>query len=56
MMADEIIKIIEYITGNPIVQGAFVVYVIIGAVVVSIAISIIIFAFCQILNIKKRWK
>ena len=55
-MADEIIKLIEYITGNPIVQSAFIVYVILGAVVAIMAIAIIIFTFRQILNHKKRWK
>ena len=55
-MADEIIKVIEYITGNPIVQSAFIVYVIFGAVVAVTAIAIIIFTFFFILNHKKRWR
>lgn len=48
-MADEIIKLFEYITGNPVVQGVALAYVIVsvlgalatGAVVIGTAIIII---------------
>lgn len=55
-MADEIIKIIEYITGNPVVQGAFVAYIIFGIIVTSIVLAIFVFTFRTILSNRKRWK
>lgn len=56
MMADEIIKLIEYTTENPIIQGAFVAYVVIGAMIATMAIAIILFVFRQILKNKREWR
>ena len=55
-MADEVIKIIEYITGNSIVQGAFIAYIIFGIVVVSTVLAVFVFSFKTILSNRKRWK
>lgn len=55
-MANEIIKLIEYITGSPVVQGAFIAYIVFFAIVALIAIGIIVFTFCTIFNIRKRMK
>ena len=53
-MANEIIKIIEYITGNPFVQGAFIAYIIIGAIVLALAITIFIITFRAFFKMRKR--
>lgn len=55
-MADEIIKLIEYITGNPIVQGAFIAYIILAAIVVSIVIAVFVITLRSITNKRERWK
>lgn len=55
-MADEVIKIIEYITGNPIVQGAAIGYVVFVAIVALIALAIIVYVFHNIVNMGKRWR
>lgn len=55
-MADEIIKLIEYITGSPIVQGAFIAYLIFGAIVVSLVVAVFVIAFRAIIKDRKRWK
>ena len=55
-MADEIIKLIEYITEHTVFQGTFIACVVIGTIITTAAIAIIQFAFCQILKSRKRWK
>ena len=55
-MADEIIKLIEYITGNPVVQGAFIGYVIFSVIVVLVTIAIFTFVLRTIFKNRKRWK
>jgi hypothetical protein len=55
-MADEIIKLIEYIAGNPVVQGAVIAYIIFGAMVVLIAVAVFVFVFRSIIRRRKRWK
>ena len=55
-MAEEIIKLIEYITGNPVFQGAIIAYIIFGAIVVSIVIAVFVITLRSILNARKRWK
>lgn len=55
-MTDEIIKLIEYITKNPIFQGAFIAYIILAAIVVSIVVAVFVITFRSILNNRKRWK
>lgn len=49
-MVNEIIKLIEYITGNPIVQGAFIAYMIFGAVVVAMVVAIFVIALLRIIG------
>lgn len=55
-MANEVIKLIEYITGNPVVKGAFIFFIVLFVIVALIAIGIIVSAFCEIFNNRKRWK
>lgn len=55
-MADEIIKLIEYITKNPIFQGAFIAYIILAAIVVSIVVAVFVITFRSITNRRERWK
>lgn len=55
-MADEIIKLIEYITGSPIVKGAFIAYLIFGAIVVSLVVAVFVIAFRSITKNGKGWK
>ena len=55
-MADEIIKIMEYITENTIFQGAFIACVVIGTIISTTAIAIILFVFRQILKNKRGWR
>lgn len=53
-MADEIIKLIEYITGSPVIQGAVIAYIIFGAIMASIAITFFVITLRTILNNRKR--
>ena len=53
-MADEVIKIIEYIIGNPVVQGVTAAYVVISIVVALIALAIIVYIFRCITNMRNR--
>ena len=55
-MADEIIKLIEYIMGNPVVQGVLIASVIFVTTVVSMIIAVYVFTFRTIINNRKRWK
>lgn len=55
-MADEIIKLIEYITGSAAVKGAFIAYIIFGAIVATMVIAVSVITFRTILNKQKRWK
>ena len=55
-MADEIIKLIENITGNSIVKGAFIVYIVSAAIVVLMVVAVFAFAFRSISISRKRWK
>lgn len=52
-MVDEIIKLIEYIIGSPIVQGVFIAYIIFGAIVVAMVITIFIITLRAIFNKRK---
>ena len=54
-MANEIIKLLEYITGNPVVQGVALVYVIVYALSALLAGVIIIGTFIAIIKqLRKR--
>lgn len=55
-MADEIIKLIEYLTGSPIVRGAFIAYLIFGAVVVLGVIAVFVITLRAILTNRRKWK
>lgn len=55
-MANEIIKLLEYITGNPLVQGVALVYVIIYALVALLAGVIIIGTFITVIKRFRRRK
>lgn len=39
-MTNEIIKLIEYITGSPVVRGAFIAYIVFGGIIVATAFII----------------
>ncbi len=56
MMADEIIKIMEYITEHTVFQGTFIACVVIGTIITTAAIAVILFVFRQILKNKRGWK
>lgn len=49
-MVNEIIKLIEYITGNPIFQGAFIVYAVFGAIVTALVIAVFVIVFREIIK------
>lgn len=49
-MGDEIIKLIEYIVGHPIVQGALIAYVVYGVIVVALAVTVFVMTFRAILR------
>ena len=49
-MTGEIIKLIEYITGNPVFQGAFIAYMIFGAIVVAMVVAIFVIALSRIIG------
>ena len=53
-MADEIIKLIEYITGNPLVQGAAIAYMIFGAIVLAMVIAVFTITLRAIFKNKRR--
>lgn len=55
-MANEIIKLFEYITGNPIVQGVALVYVIVYALVALLAGVMILGAFITVIKQFERRK
>lgn len=55
-MAEEIIKLIEYIIGSPIVQGAFIAYLIFGAITLAMVIAVFVITFRAISNNRKRWR
>ena len=55
-MADEVIKIIEYITGNPIVQGLFALGIGFSVIVATLTFVFFVFVFRSILNSEKRWR
>lgn len=55
-MAEEIIKLIEYLIGSPIVQGAFIAYLIIGAIVLAMVIAVFVITLRAISNNRKRWR
>ena len=55
-MADELIKLIEYITGSPLVQGAFIAYIVFGAIVVSAVIAVFVISVRTIAKNGRRWK
>lgn len=52
-MADEIIKLIEYLTGNVVFVGAVIAYIIFFAIVATIAIAIIVKTWRAISRNKK---
>nr|DAH90313.1 MAG TPA: NICE-3 protein [Caudoviricetes sp.] len=55
-MAEEIIKVIEYITGNEIVQGLAIAYVVFGALVFLGVVAIFIFVIRQIVKTNRKWR
>ncbi len=55
-MAEEIIKLIEYIMGNPVVQGLLIASVSLVTIVFITIIAVYVFTFRTIINNRKRWK
>lgn len=55
-MADEIIKLIEYLTGSPVVRGTFIAYLIFGALVVLGVIAVFVITFRAILSNRRKWR
>ena len=58
-MSEETIKIIEYITGSPVIKGVFVAHIIGWAILALIVIAVFVITFFTILksiNNKRRWK
>ncbi len=55
-MADEVIKLIEYFAGSGIVQGAFIAYLIFGAVVLFFVIAVFVVTFRAILTNRRNWR
>ena len=55
-MAEQIIKLLEYITNHPLVQGSVIAWVVFGAITVLFGIAVFIFAFCVILRVWKEMK
>lgn len=53
-MADEIIKLIEYIVNSDIAKGAIVAYVIFTVIFVAVVIAIFAITFRQILKHNRR--
>lgn len=53
-MSEEIIKLIEYLTGNEVVQGMFWVYIIFGIIITIVTLAIIIFTFIHIIKSHKE--
>lgn len=49
-MADEIIKLIEYVTSNPFFQGAVIGYAVIAFLIFALVVCVFIVAFKRILG------
>ena len=54
-IVDEIIKLIEYITGNPIFIGAAIVFVVLFTVIVTMAFTIIAKVARSMSRNRHRW-
>lgn len=52
-MADEIIKLIEYITNNGVFKGAIIAYGLFALLVIAIVIGVFIFVFKQFKRLRK---
>lgn len=55
-MVDEIIKLIEYLSNNSFVQGAFIAYVIFAVIVIAVVVAIFAITIRQILKHRRMWK
>lgn len=55
-MADEIIKLLEYITGNSLVQGIGIAYIAIAAIAILTILLIAVVWGIYVLSFIKRWK
>ena len=53
-MAEEIIKVIEYITGNEIIQGLAIAYIIFGALVLLGVVAVFIFIIRQFIKMNRK--
>lgn len=53
-MANEIIKIIEYITRSPFVQGAFLAYIVLGAILTAFVITVFAISLCRVFKELRR--
>lgn len=55
-MAEEIIKVIEYITGNETVQWLAIAYVAFGALVFLGVVAIFVYVIRQIVKFNEDWR
>lgn len=55
-MADEIIKLFEYFTGSPVIQGWLTMYIIAAALFALLVVGIIILTICTIFRRQRRWR
>ncbi len=53
-MSEEIIKLIEYFTGNEVVQGVFWGYIVFGIIITVVTLAIIIFTLIHIMKSHKE--
>ena len=55
-MAEEIVKLIEYITNSGLFKGAVIAYSIFAIIVLALVITVFVITFKQIKRHRNRWK
>lgn len=55
-MANEIIKIMDYITSNPIVQGYFIASAVVGLLILAGVIAVFVYIIRQMKKMDDGWR